>query len=148
MARRTAITKGWTRYGLRSNDDIGAAVLGTNAAGQRVADIAGARGFAAYVPRQQFFRAFGYPAVEPFDGQQLYACDSPYGGDEHSPQYFGPDPISIGCQLPPGSSGGGWIINDSELNSVTSFGIDDPFDTYGPYFAKGAVGLYNKVRNR
>jgi V8-like Glu-specific endopeptidase len=150
VAEQTWITKGWARHGKRSNDDIGAAVLATNGAGERVADAVGARGFATYEGRNQFFRAFGYPVGPPFDGERLWVCESPYGGnDPGSYRHPGPPTMAIGCDLTGGASGGGWIISDEFLNSVISYSYDnEPTHLYGPYFGKGAGRLFNKVRYR
>jgi Trypsin len=148
VARQLWTTDGW--FGHRNfNYDIGAAILYRNAAGKRVADAVGARGFATGQSRNQNFQAFGYPAEPPFDGKHLWECDSPYGGaDPYSRFYPGPSTMSIGCDMNAGSSGGGWIVQSKYLNSVNSYGYDDPTDMYGPYFGQAVSSLFNKVRSR
>jgi V8-like Glu-specific endopeptidase len=140
-------TPGWIASS-NFNYDIGAAVVSRNGAGQKLDNAAGARGIATGQSRDQEFSAFGYPADLPFDGQSLWECDSPYGGDDPSSDP-GPPPMRIGCDMTAGSSGGGWVIDGQFLNSVVSYGYDgDPIDLFGPYFGQAARNLFNRVRRR
>ncbi len=148
-AREIWSTRGWV--GSRnSNYDIGAAVVSRNRAGQKLDDVAGAQGLKTGQSRDQDFSAFGYPADLPFDGESLWACDSPYGGDDPtSYRDPGPPTMSIGCDMNDGSSGGGWIIGGQFLNSVNSYGYaGDLTDMFGPYFGQAARHLFNRVRSR
>jgi len=140
-------TPGWVGSS-NFNYDIGAAVVLRNSAGQKLDNVVGGQGIATGRSRNQDFSAFGYPADLPFDGESLWECDSPYGGDDPSSEP-GPPPMSIGCDMTAGSSGGGWIIGGQYLNSSVSYGYDnDPIDLYGPYFGQAARNLFNRVRSR
>lgn len=129
--------------------DFGAALLGRNSRDQRVAAAVGGRGFASGLSRDQVYQALGYPAVEAFTGESLWACDSPYVEDDPEPLPGGPAPIGIGCDMTAGASGGGWIIGGQALNSVTSFGYDGmPGLLFGPYFGQAAWKLYAAAGKR
>ena len=128
--------------------DVGAFVLGPdpNGSGQNIADLLGARGIAFNQPPNQLFDSFGYPVASPFNGNRLFLCDSSTSDllDGIPP----PQPHGIGCDMTPGSSGGGWVLNDSVVNSVNSFklvGHDDVM--YGPQFGPSAQKLYNQASN-
>jgi hypothetical protein len=129
----------WTSF-FSPSFDMAAIVVTARSDGVRLEDLVGARGFAYNVPRQQQFDAFGYPATPPFDGERLYMCDSVYGFDDIGES---PPPLAIGCDMKEGSSGGGWIIRDTYLNSNVSYGYPrQPEVLYGPYFGEAAGGLY------
>jgi hypothetical protein len=58
----------------------------------------------------------------------------------------GPPMIGMGCDMREGSSGGGWIIRNQYVNSVTSGGYDTlPELLFGPYFGDAVGNLYNGV---
>ncbi|MDH6127721.1 trypsin-like peptidase domain-containing protein [Kitasatospora sp. GP82] len=88
-------------------------------------------------PRDQLsVSAWGYPAVKPFDGQELDRCD---GG---KPVRLSFDPkrpsmMTIGCTMTAGSSGGGWFATMPDgrqaLVSNTSIGTLDHTSLSGPY---------------
>ncbi|KJK58284.1 hypothetical protein [Saccharothrix sp. ST-888] len=88
-------------------------------------------------PRDQLsISAWGYPAVKPFDGQELDRCD---GG---KPARLSFDPkrpsmMTIGCTMTAGSSGGGWFATMPDgrqaLVSNTSIGTLDHTSLSGPY---------------
>jgi V8-like Glu-specific endopeptidase len=126
--------------------DEGMAVMQPNG-GTQLEQAVGARGIAFNQPRQQLFRAFGYPAEQPpleFTGERLFACDSPYGGDDSSVPP--PRTMLIACDMTGGSSGGGWVIGDMFVNSLISYGYPlEPNDIYGPYFDSQAATLYQDV---
>jgi hypothetical protein len=95
----------------------------------------------------QSFRSFGYPAAAPFNGSKLFVCDANYGTTDSFVPGSGPSPIGIGCDMTGGSSGGGWLILDSIVNSVNSYKIVGQNEVmYGPYFGSVAESLYNTVR--
>ncbi|MGE7434638.1 MULTISPECIES: trypsin-like serine peptidase [Kitasatospora] len=88
-------------------------------------------------PRDQLsVSAWGYPAVKPFDGQELDRCD---GGKpvrlSFDPQR--PPMLTIGCTMTAGSSGGGWFATMPDgrqaLVSNTSLGASDHTSLSGPY---------------
>jgi V8-like Glu-specific endopeptidase len=142
-------TRGWRRRA-NGNFDLGAAILAANAAGRTVAEAAGTRGFAANLPRAHLFHALGYPGAPPFDGETLHECVSQYAGDDRKSRFYsGPLPLRIGCDMTGGSSGGGWVIDDRYVNSVTThgyFGHRERDRLYGPYFGTRAAQLYEAVR--
>lgn len=127
--------------------DVGAAVLDRDENGRWAEVRYGARPIAFDQPRDQPYRAYGYPAGGT-GGRTLFACDSAYGGDLAQPaptgtSGAGPDPIAIGCDLPAGASGGGVVTAAGALASVLSFGFTQhPDVVYGPYFGAEARGLY------
>ncbi|MDQ3758818.1 MAG: hypothetical protein M3331_02590, partial [Actinomycetota bacterium] len=124
-ARQLATTGPWKRSGNLSYD-VGAAKLAKRN-GKPIQKVVGARGIAFNQPREQGFRAFGYPAepnpltLQLFTGQRLYACDSPRTDDDDPPG-SGPDTLEINCDMTGGSSGGGWVIDGRFVNSVVSYG--------------------------
>jgi V8-like Glu-specific endopeptidase len=130
--------------------DLGAAVLARNPEGQGILDAVGARAIAFRLARTQQYTAFGYPAqptiFEPtFDGERLYACDSPVTDDDNPPG-GGPETLQIVCDMSGGSSGGGWVNADGALNGLTSYGYELDFDhLYGPYFGTEAQHLYDEA---
>jgi V8-like Glu-specific endopeptidase len=122
--------------------DIGAFVVGRDANDQAIGDLLGTRGITFNQPPFQLFDSFGYPAAAPFDGERLFLCDS--STSDLSDLFPAPQPHGIGCDMTPGSSGGGWILNDSFVNSVNSFKlVDHPNVMYGPQFGTSAQDLYN-----
>ena len=151
VAGRLASTPEWVAgeggdEGIRY--DEGMAVMQPNGSTQ-LEQAVGARGIAFNQPREQLFRAFGYPAEQPpfeFTGERLFACDSPYGGDDTSVPP--PRPMLIACDMTSGSSGGGWVIHDTYVNSLISYGyLFQPNDLYGPYFDSEVAALYQDVSN-
>jgi V8-like Glu-specific endopeptidase len=127
--------------------DIGAAIVSPNASGQLLTDVVGGRGIAWNQNVVQSFRSFGYPAAAPFDGSKLFVCDANYGTTDSFVPGSGPNPIGIGCDMTGGSSGGGWLILDSIVNSVNSYKVVSQNEVmYGPYFGSAAESLYNAVR--
>jgi V8-like Glu-specific endopeptidase len=139
-------TTGWlSQANLRY--DIGAAIIRPNTSGQLLVDVVGGRGIAWNQSTAQFFRSFGYPAGAPFDGSKLFVCDANYGSVDATVPGSGPHPIGIGCDMTGGSSGGGWVIQDSFVNSVNSYKIFGQNEVmYGPYFGSAAETIYNAVR--
>jgi V8-like Glu-specific endopeptidase len=153
VARDLYAPNGWINSRHNDNYDIGAAVLYGNAGGRSVESAAGSRGIVWNADANQYYRAYGYPAEDPFDGETLWVCVTHYGGDDPNSLYYpGPATSVIGCDQTGGSSGGGWIVSagywEGYLNGVNSYGYDsEPTLTYGPYFGDAAGNLYNSVRN-
>jgi len=88
-ATRLFTTGAWARN-VNIRVDLGAARVVRDTQGRGIEDVVGARGIAFNQPRDQQFRAFGYPAVPTllrpdFDGERLYACASGRTGDDHPP---------------------------------------------------------------
>jgi V8-like Glu-specific endopeptidase len=134
--------------------DVGMATM-RKRNGKRLQNVVGARGIAFDKGRNHHFDAFGYPAVSPFDGGQLWRCSSASKGADSGPP---PAPTGINCDMTGGSSGGGWIIGDHRVNSVTSYGYDpicpivcpdpDGEKLYGPYFGEVIHDLYRSQRRK
>lgn len=134
------------------NEDIGWLVV-KKKKGKSIVQRLGAQGIKFNQDRDQKFKDFGYPAAAPFDGMSQWLCDSPWMKDDpgYDPAAGGPAPMGIDCDMTPGSSGGGWLIDMKKglgfVNSVNSFKylegpLADPGTMYGPYFGKGAKQLY------
>jgi V8-like Glu-specific endopeptidase len=146
-ARRLFTLKGW-RKRARFAFDFGAAAMNPDAAGVSLEAAVGARGIAFNQPREQAYRAFGYP-VSPkpkYDGESLWVCDSVFGLVDPYPERQGPPQSGIGCDMGAGSSGGGWVIGDEFVNSVSSFGYAFyPDVLFGTYLGDAAVQVYARA---
>ena len=146
-AKSLATTKEWKKQG-NLRYDLGAVIVKRNEAGQRLQSVVGARGIGFSQPRDQNYVAYGYPQLSPFDGKLEYTCPSNYRGSD-SAGSNGPAPMRISCDMTGGASGGGWIIGDKTLVSVTSYGYDArPGFLYGPYLSNTAKQLYKSVRGK
>lgn len=150
-ARSLSTTAGWASYGSFSYD-LGAAVVGPAADGSRLANRVGALGLTWNQPYQQNWRAFGYPAASPFNGQRMYVCAAPTATLDYS--NGSPATMGIGCDMTPGASGGGWTLGLSSsggyVASVNSYKYlrDQPLAMYGPYQGTAAANLFGSVRTR
>jgi hypothetical protein len=101
--------------------DLGAVNLAPGPGGE-IQDVLGSRGVTFnHNPKKyknKVFELFGYPA-EPspdYDGERPILCITPFSGFE---QFTGSVTVTP-CHQQQGSSGGGWVLNDSLVNSVTS----------------------------
>ncbi|WP_157852088.1 serine protease [Kitasatospora sp. NRRL B-11411] len=88
-------------------------------------------------PREQLaIQAWGYPALAPFDGQELERCDSGRPGSR-SFDPARPPMLVIGCTMTAGASGGGWFADgpDGRQRLVSNTSIGTPAHTAlnGPY---------------
>ena len=131
--------KQWTNFG-NPDFDLGAFLTRPNAEGVNVADaVGGGATIAIDLDRHQTFQSFGYPG----ESKLMKTCASPYLGDDAlSYPLPGPPTQAIGCHWPPGSSGGGWLINSgAEINGITTYFHRRQFTkAYGPYFSQENVG--------
>jgi V8-like Glu-specific endopeptidase len=124
--------------------DMAAAVVATRG-GQRLTSVTGGRGIQWNLPRAQSFSAYGYPAASPFTGERIHYCVSGLDANGNPPGP-GPQTLGIGCDMTQGSSGGGWIVQSSFLNSDISYGIEgQPGVLYGPYFGDAAATVYESA---
>jgi hypothetical protein len=123
--------------------DIGAFVVNFDENGQAIGDVLGTRGIVFNQPALRLFDSFGYPVAGPiFEGERLWLCDSETS--DLLDLFPAPQPHGIGCDMTPGSSGGGWVLEDNFVNSVNSFKLLDHDDVmYGPQFGTSAQDLYN-----
>jgi hypothetical protein len=146
-AKWTDTTRGWLASG-SENIDVGAAVVGRNEKGERLADAVGAAGIAWGLKPHQVFDVHGYPAEEPFDGETQQLCpQTPFlGHDPNSVLLPGPLNLAVDCAVNGGASGGGWTIAGNLLNSVTDYGYpQDQASDYGAYFGKEVARLYERA---
>lgn len=89
------------------------------------------------------FRSHGYPAAGKFNGQRLWACDSPLLYRDGSSATA---PMGIGCDMTGGSSGGGWIRSGAVV-SVNSYGYQSLKNVmFGPYQGATAQALYQSAQ--
>ncbi|WP_354642540.1 trypsin-like serine peptidase [Kitasatospora camelliae] len=85
--------------------------------------------------------AWGYPSVQPFDGQELNRCDGGRPG-RYSFDAKRPAMYAIGCTMTAGASGGGWFATMPDgrqgLVSNTSVGAAGHAYLLGPYLEEVA----------
>ncbi len=138
--------------------DVGMATLERRAR-KPIQRVLGARKIAFNQGRDMIFKAFGYPAEAPFDGQHLQRCKSPAEGTDNGGH---PRPTRIDCDMTGGSSGGGWVIRGGFVNSVVSYGYEslcpipplicqpnpEEGKLFGPYFGGVIKRLYLATQAR
>lgn len=133
------------------NVDVGALVVGRNAAGKLLGEAVGGAGIAFNRKPDQVFDVHGYPAEIPFDGETQRICRGTrfLGHDTISFVYPGPLNLGVECDLTGGASGGGWTIAGGVLNSVTDYGyFDRGSPAYGSYFGKEVQRLFGRAERR
>ncbi|MGH2961538.1 MAG: hypothetical protein ACRDL3_05000, partial [Solirubrobacterales bacterium] len=120
--------------------DHAAAILAPSASGQSVEDAVGGLGIALFEAPEQSWRAYGYPAVAPFDGERLFTCDSPTVARD---LVVDPPPIGISCDMTGGSSGGPWAVRGNLVAANTSYTVPDEFPgiLFAPLLQTGAAEL-------
>lgn len=125
--------------------DTGFAVLNT-LNGQKLADVVGASGVKFNAARGLAYKAFGYPAAAPFNGESLKSCSGTAVNDAYNPQF---NTQGIPCNMTGGSSGGPWFIGTSSTgyqNSVNSYGYGSNSTTmYGPYWGSVIQQTYSNA---
>ncbi len=123
--------------------DTGFAVMNT-LNGQNLADVVGASGVQFNAARGLTYKAFGYPAAAPFNGESLKSCSGTATNDPYNPQF---NTQGIPCNMTGGSSGGPWFIGTSSTgyqNSVNSYGYGSKSTTmYGPYWGSVIQQAYS-----
>jgi V8-like Glu-specific endopeptidase len=128
-------------------DDMGGAVINTNAYGQHIVNVVGGQGIAWNWPDSEYVYAFGYPAAAPFNGQTLQYCNDPeFNWAEVS------DTVGLACNFTPGSSGGPWLMDFNGefgyIDGVVDFGYTSlPGYVFSAYFGTNAESLYNTMAN-
>ncbi|PRB40087.1 hypothetical protein CQ020_17990 [Arthrobacter sp. MYb23] len=112
--------------------------------GQKLADVVGSSGVQFNAARGLSYKAFGYPAGSPFNGESLKSCSGKATNDPYNPQF---NSQGIPCNMTGGSSGGPWFIGTSSTgyqNSVNSYGYGSNSTTmYGPYWGTVIQSTYN-----
>lgn len=146
-AKWLGTTPGWRKEG-NFNYDVGVAVVGRNERGERLGAAVGSYHVAFDRSPHQLFNVYGYPVSRPFNGSSLRVCSqAPYLGHDLE-AWFKPGPLELGvsCEVSPGSSGGGWIVDGNTLDGVTSNSYgNDPTTVYGPYFGRAVARLYARA---
>lgn len=140
----------WALSG-HSHFDFAFVVLRTDSRRRYVEDVVGGLPIAFNQPRNQAYRVLGYPGVPnpPYNGQQLWACDSTYGGDVYDPdpdEQYGPPIMYTGCDFDHGASGGPWLNPTGVVSSVTSTTFASaPNIIGGPYLGDDAAALFAQI---
>ena len=152
-AKRLKTTPQW-KNNENESYDVGMATMHKRN-GKKLANVVGKRGIAFNKGRDLRFDVFGYPAESPYNGETMYRCDSPAQGTDNSMP--NPEPTRIDCSMTGGSSGGGWVINGENVNSVISYGYEcviplpicsnpDEGKLFGPYFGGVIKTLYRSQK--
>lgn len=114
--------------------------------GQSLSDVVGASGVQFNAARGLTYKAFGYPARTPFNGQSLKSCAGTAFNDTINP---GGTTQGIPCDMTGGSSGGPWFIGTSSSgyqNSVNSYGYGlRSTAMYGPYWGSVIEQTYSNA---
>lgn len=139
--------------------DVGIATMAKRG-GRRIQAVTGSRGVGFNLSPKRY-HAYGYPAEDPYDGEELWMCNSPDQGSDNSEG--NPEPRRINCDMTGGSSGGGWVVRERLVNSVVSYGYEcgvgplplpipcnNPEDgkLFGPYFGDTIRKLYRAEQRR
>jgi hypothetical protein len=150
-ARRLATTRQWRDRGSRTgnfNQDVGFAVL--NRRNRRhIAHRVGAQGIIFNRDRGMVYRAFGYPATSPYNGERLVYCRGRGRPDRYDPRSTAQ---GIACNMTPGASGGPWLIRFDRdtgrglVNSVTSYLYRGVPRVFGPYFGRPVQRVYASLQ--
>ncbi len=91
-------------------------------------------------------RSSSYPGDHPYNGGHLRQCTG-------NSSLHGSHRNKITCDMTPGASGGGWLIQydgrAGKLNGVFSQADDGekPTISISPYFGDGAAVLFNDTKN-
>ncbi len=140
-ARGLYTTTAWSSNGDIQYDTGFAVVAPLN--GQTLSDTVGASGVQFNAARGLTYKAYGYPAATPFDGQSLKSCTGKAINDTVNP---GGTTQGIPCDMTGGSSGGPWFIGTNSSgyqNSVNSYGYGSRSTTmYGPYWGTAIQQVY------
>ncbi|WP_426998530.1 trypsin-like serine peptidase [Pseudarthrobacter sp. N5] len=114
--------------------------------GQSLADVVGASGVQFNAARGLSYKAYGYPAASPFDGQSLKSCTGVASNDSLNPQF---NSQGISCDMTGGSSGGPWFIGTNAngyQNSINSYGYGSRSTVmYGPYWGSVIQQAYSNA---
>lgn len=133
-ARAALVKRKWLRREAPAFD-FGAAVVAPSPTATLQATV-GAYPLAPDRPRRQAYRVAGYP-VNYFGGERMMGCYGPFVGVDWRTGSTG-----IRCDLGQGSSGGGWIVADTYLVSVMSYGLRGRSDlAFGPRLRGSAARL-------
>jgi V8-like Glu-specific endopeptidase len=142
----------WTTNGWYSNENFDVDYAGgqvNDLNGRAIGSRTGILGFKYNQSYSATYRAVGYPAGSPFDGQRMWYCNSGLKRTLSG----NPSPFSIDCDMTGGSSGGPWIRDfrsgsnsgANYLNGNNSFGIPSlyPNEMFSPYLDSAAKRFYD-----
>ena len=125
--------------------DTGFAVMAT-LNGKYLSDVVGSSGLQFNAARGLSYKAYGYPAAAPFNGESLKSCSGTATNDPYNPQF---NSQGIPCNMTGGSSGGPWFIGASSSgyqNSVNSYGYgSNSTKMYGPYWGSVIQATYTSA---
>jgi len=129
------------RHGENPDFDVAALGVAPNHLGD-LTDVVGARGFATSRSRSADFQIYGYPAAA-LKGEEMRSCRAHgLGSDPLTFSFVGPPTIPGDCDMAAGSSGGGWLLEGTYVDGVTSYGYANRPDLlYSPYFGS-AIGAF------
>ena len=92
--------------------------------------------------------------VFPFDGKWQYICAASFAYRDSN--FLPPQqPVGIGCDMTPGSSGGPWIVNFSGASGSTNllngnnsyrYGLSE--EMFSPYFGTAAKNLWDSLTSK
>jgi V8-like Glu-specific endopeptidase len=152
----------WAKYGSLLYD-LGAVVL-QKKKGRTVVEVAkGGQGISFNRAADLTYWSFGYPAAPPFNGANLFYCNSglvardwpskirAWKGELYRApvKIGGPARIAIRCNMTGGSSGGGWMASFTQVwgyvTGVNSTGDDKTM--YSPYLGDAAAALWTAVKD-
>jgi hypothetical protein len=132
--------RGWTKEG-NPDFDLGAFLTEPNSEGVALDDaVGGGARIVTDLGHRQRFETFGYPGGT----ERMRTCVSGYAGEDPVTLGLrGPSTVGIHCRWPPGSSGGGWLIDGGrEIDGITTYlPVDEKHRSFGPYFSASTVGL-------
>jgi hypothetical protein len=122
------------RHGENPDFDLAALRVEPNHLGL-LTDVVGSRGYATSKSRTSAFQIFGYPAAA-LHGEELRSCSAKgLGSDPLTFVFGGPPTVPGACDMAAGASGGAWILADTYVNGVTSYGYSNrPGHLFSPYF--------------
>ena len=149
VAEYATTTSQW-RYNTDIRYDVAALTMAPNGGDEEIQEVVGARGISFSQGSDQTYRSIGHPAGAPFDGKYMFFCDSDLGYLDSN--MTSPRPLAIGCDMTGGSSGGGWIVEDTEtgegfVHSVNSYGYETGGNGYedtmfGPQMTNVAAAVH------
>ncbi|KZE95298.1 hypothetical protein AVP42_00411 [Agromyces sp. NDB4Y10] len=130
----------WTQSGDMSYDVAFAKVAPLS--GRTLAATVGSTAIAFNQARGLWYKAYGYPAASPFNGQTLKGCS----GTATQDPYRQTMSQGIPCDMTGGSSGGPWFLSSGAQNSVNSFGYNAIRNVmFGPYYGTVAQSTYSAI---
>ena len=119
-----------------------------NAEGHSLYQEVGYLGWLSDTSRYQNWHVMGYASASPWNGRQLVQTDADTANADvrYKCVNDSPNQISINSALTGGSSGGPWLLNDSQVGGVVSLGGDGTVTS--PYFDENIHNLLVWLRNQ